>query len=78
LIFLTDVQFCDIFAKITFIRRLSLVWSYVLEYENNRNPFEARRNSIFGWKEIAVKSIVEFRGNSVFRRNLDEDRRKTV
>jgi predicted nucleic acid-binding protein len=30
-----------------------LVWSYVLEMENNQNPFEDKRNSILEWKEIA-------------------------
>ena len=30
-----------------------LVWSYVLEYENNNNPYEERRNAIKDWKEIA-------------------------
>jgi predicted nucleic acid-binding protein len=30
-----------------------LVWSYVLEMENNQNPFEDKRNSISEWKEIA-------------------------
>ena len=36
-----------------------LLWSYVLEHENNRNPFEARRDSVLGWKDLAVKSVVE-------------------
>ena len=36
-----------------------LLWSYVLEYENNRNPFEVRRNSVMSWKEIAAKFIEE-------------------
>jgi predicted nucleic acid-binding protein len=30
-----------------------LVWSYVLEMENNQNPFEDKRNAILDWKEIA-------------------------
>jgi hypothetical protein len=39
--------------------RFSLAWSYILEHENNNNPFEPRRESLHGWKEIAVKSIME-------------------
>ena len=37
----------------------SLVWSYMLEYENNQNPFEIRRSSIVKWKELAECNIVE-------------------
>ena len=39
--------------------RFSLIWSYVLEYENSKNPFETHRDSILGWKDVAVKTIVE-------------------
>ena len=34
-------------------KKYSLVWSYVLDYENNDNPYEEKRNSILPWKEIA-------------------------
>jgi predicted nucleic acid-binding protein len=30
-----------------------LVWSYILEYENNQNRFSDKRNSIYEWKNIA-------------------------
>lgn len=36
-----------------------LVWSYVLEYENGRNPYESRRNAILPWKQVAVENICE-------------------
>ena len=39
--------------------KFELLWSYVIEYENNNNPFEARHDSILGWKEISAKSILE-------------------
>ena len=39
--------------------KFELLWSYILEYENNNNPFETRRNSVYGWKEVAIKSIME-------------------
>lgn len=35
-----------------------LVWSYILEYENNMNPFEERKESIVKWKNIAKEKIV--------------------
>jgi hypothetical protein len=31
----------------------SLCWSFALDYENGKNPFEDKRNSIAPWKEIA-------------------------
>ena len=36
-----------------------LLWSYILEHENSKNPFELRRNSILGWKELASFHIAE-------------------
>lgn len=39
--------------------KYELLWSYVLEYENGKNPFEARRNGILRWKKIAKVSIME-------------------
>ena len=37
----------------------SLVWSYMLEYENSCNPFEIRRDSIIKWKDIASFYVEE-------------------
>jgi len=34
-----------------------LVWSYILEYENSMNPFEARKKAIIEWKSIAKIDI---------------------
>ena len=39
--------------------KYDLLWSYILEHENTKNPFDERFNSVYGWKEIAVKSIME-------------------
>jgi predicted nucleic acid-binding protein len=36
-----------------------LVWSYILEYENNQNRFEDRRNAVYDWKKIAKIHCVE-------------------
>ena len=33
---------------------LELVWSFVMDYENNDNPFEERKRSILSWKSLAV------------------------
>ena len=37
----------------------SLVWSYMLEYENSQNPFEIRKDSIVKWKDIADTYVEE-------------------
>ena len=34
-------------------KKYSLVWSYMLDYENNNNPYEEKRNAIAPWKDIA-------------------------
>ena len=36
-----------------------LVWSYILEYENNQNYNDVRRSAIFIWKNIAEVHCVE-------------------
>lgn len=38
---------------------LSLVWSYILDYENSRNPFQERKDRINGWKKYAIMDIQE-------------------
>ena len=39
--------------------RLSLGWSYILDFENNANPFMERRTEIQRWKEIADSFVTE-------------------
>ena len=34
--------------------KLILVWSFVLEYENEANPFEERKGSIAVWKKLSA------------------------
>ncbi len=41
------------------LKKLELVWSYILDYENTANPFDERRNSIQIWKNHATDDIVE-------------------
>lgn len=35
----------------------SLIWSYILEYENNANPYEIRKDEILEWKKISTIHI---------------------
>lgn len=35
----------------------ALIWSYVLDYENSRNPIQSRQESIALWREIASHRI---------------------
>ena len=39
--------------------KYELVWSYILEFENNQNPYKERRNAIFDWKKYANVFCVE-------------------
>ena len=39
--------------------RLQLAWSYVLDYENNKNPYQERKERIKSWKKYAVSDIQE-------------------
>lgn len=34
--------------------QLELAWSYILDYENEANPFDERREAIHAWKKHAV------------------------
>ena len=36
-----------------------LVWSYILDYENGRNPYEEKRRAISPWRKIASECISE-------------------
>jgi hypothetical protein len=38
---------------------IQLVWSYILDYENNRNPFFERKTRITGWKKYAIDDVEE-------------------
>lgn len=39
--------------KMIFERKIELVWSYILKFENSRNPFEAKRNAIAKWEKLS-------------------------
>ena len=38
---------------------LELVWSYILDFENEQNPYEERKNAIRKWKNFACEDIEE-------------------
>lgn len=38
---------------------IELVWSYILDFENNQNPFLEKRHAILKWKRISVVDISE-------------------
>ncbi|GJQ57571.1 MAG: PIN domain protein [Candidatus Scalindua sp. AMX11] len=38
---------------------LELAWSYILDYENSKNPYEDRKELMKGWKKYAVIDIQE-------------------
>lgn len=39
--------------------RIQLVWSYINESENRRNPSPEKMMSILKWKKIAVANVIE-------------------
>lgn len=40
-------------------KKIELVWSYILDFENSANPFKERRNSIRLWRNHAIIDINE-------------------
>jgi predicted nucleic acid-binding protein len=53
-------------------KKYSLCWSFMLDYENGKNPYDEKRNIIAPWKEIAdhycpPSEIILSRGNAIMR-----------
>lgn len=38
-------------------RKIDLVWSFILNFENSANPYKERRESIIEWRSISVVNI---------------------
>nr|VFK81112.1 MAG: hypothetical protein BECKSD772D_GA0070982_12261 [Candidatus Kentron sp. SD] len=38
---------------------IDVVWSYILDCENDQNPFEEKRSAIEQWKKLACADIEE-------------------
>ena len=41
------------------LKSYNLVWSYILDYENNKNPFKERKEQIAKWRKHAFEDIIE-------------------
>lgn len=41
------------------LSKYKLVWSYILDYENSKNPFRERREQIIKWKRYSLDDINE-------------------
>lgn len=55
-----------------------LVWSYILDYENGRNPYDEKRLAIAPWRNIASKFISEESEEILtFAESLSQKRIKT-
>ena len=39
--------------------KLELAWSYILDFENEANPFEERRTTISKWRQYAIVDVEE-------------------
>jgi predicted nucleic acid-binding protein len=40
-------------------KEIELVWSYILDIENDQNPFEEKRRAIEKWKSLAIVDVEE-------------------
>jgi len=40
-------------------RKIEVVWSYVLDYENAKNPYQERKVRISGWRDYAKIEVQE-------------------
>ena len=55
----------------------SLCWSFALDYENGKNPFEDKRNAIAPWKKIAEdycppSEVIRSRGKEIMKLGIKE------
>ena len=44
--------------RMIFERKIELVWSYVLKFENSSNPYEIKRNSIARWEKLCSTFVM--------------------
>ena len=43
--------------RMVFERKIELVWSYILKYENSRNPFNAKKHAITRWEKLSATFV---------------------
>ena len=56
--------------------KIDFVWSYVLEFENSKNPFFEKRNTILAFKPYAIETVwpnplIESIANTLQRKGLN-------
>ncbi|NLN83632.1 MAG: type II toxin-antitoxin system VapC family toxin [Firmicutes bacterium] len=39
------------------LKKYDLVWSFILEFENSKNPYEIRRHTVLKWRDLATIKI---------------------
>ena len=44
--------------NMVFEREIELVWSYILKYENSRNPYDAKKRAIEQWEKLSSFFVV--------------------
>lgn len=54
-----------------------LVWSYIMDYETSKNPFQDRKSAILPWRRIAVEIITENEKIISYAESLYEQNIKT-
>jgi predicted nucleic acid-binding protein len=52
--------------------KVQLIWSYILDYENNKNPYQERKERIKGWKRYAIEDMEESSEVTETARELNE------
>jgi predicted nucleic acid-binding protein len=43
--------------ELVFNKKLKLVWSYILKFENSQNTFDAKREAIAKWEKLSVEFV---------------------
>lgn len=57
--------------------QIELVWSYILDFENECNPYEERRNAIKDWKQKASFDLEENKDILKMARMLEKNGMKS-
>ncbi|MEY6433450.1 PIN domain protein [Thioalkalicoccus limnaeus] len=55
-----------------------LIWSYILDYENSKNPFKERREQIAEWRKYAAQDVAESKEILVMATMLQEQGIKKI
>ena len=45
--------------NLAFYGKVDLVWSYMLDFENDKNPFPQKRRAIAQWRKLAATDVEE-------------------